>query len=100
MLVDIVHLGLYRVVLTTPKTSSEKNNLTLVEVQKQSGTEKVDSMNDTSFVNWTIYNGWRKLCPSFKTDMDKLNIAVYRNRNNTYIKDTEMELKLTQTEKL
>ena len=30
---------------------------------------------------------------SFKTDMDKLNIVVYRYRNNTYVKDTEMELK-------
>ena len=30
--------------------------------------------------------------------MEKLNIVVYRN--NTYIKDTEMELKLTEYEKL
>ena len=32
--------------------------------------------------------------------MDKLNIIVYRYRNNTYVKDTEMELKLTEYEKL
>ena len=48
----------------------------------------------------TIYNGRRKVCISFKTDMDKLNIVVYRYRNNTYVKDTEMELKLTEYEKL
>ena len=31
--------------------------------------------------------------------MDKMNFVVYRYRNNTYVKDTEMELKLTQNEK-
>ena len=37
---------------------------------------------------------------SFKTDMDKLNSVVYRYRNNTYVKDTEMQLKVTEYEKL
>ena len=37
---------------------------------------------------------------SFKTDLDKLNKVVYRDQNNTYVKDTEMELKLTDYEKL
>ena len=32
--------------------------------------------------------------------MDKLNIVVYRHRNNTYVKDTGMELKLTEYEKI
>ena len=32
--------------------------------------------------------------------MDKLNIVVYRYRKITYIKDTEMELKLTEYKKL
>ena len=32
--------------------------------------------------------------------MDKLNIVVYRYRNNTYVKDTKMELKMTEYETL
>ena len=32
--------------------------------------------------------------------MDKLNIVVYRYRNNTFVKDTEMELQMTEYEKL
>ena len=32
--------------------------------------------------------------------MDKLNIVAYRCRHNTYVKDTKMELKLTEYEKL
>ena len=32
--------------------------------------------------------------------MDNLNTVVHRYRNNTYVKDTEMELKLTEYEKL
>ena len=92
-------LGLYHVVLTTPKTSPEKITLTLVEMQQLPEIEKVDSKNEISCLKWTIYNGRRKVCIIFKTDMDKLNIVVYRYRNNTYVKDTEMELKLTEYEK-
>ena len=28
--------------------------------------------------------------------MDKLNIVVYRYRNNTYVKDAELKLKLAE----
>ena len=61
--------------------------------------EKVDSKSKISYPKWTIYNGGRKVCLSFKTDMDMLNVAVYCYRNNTYVKDTEMEVKMTQYEK-
>ena len=88
----------YHVLLTTPQTSLKKINLTLVETQQLPESEKVDSKNEISCLKWTIYNGRRKACSSFKTDMDKLNIVVYRYRNNTYVKDTEMELKLTEYE--
>ena len=92
--------GLYHVVLTTPKTSPEKITLKLVEMQQLPEIEKVDSKSEISYLKWTIYNGRRKVCICFKTDRYKLNIVVYRYRNNTYVKDTEMELKLTEYEKL
>ena len=76
-------LGLYHVVLTTPKTSPEKITLTLVEMQQLPEIEEVDSKNEISCLKWTIYNGRRKVCISFKTDLDKLSIVVYRYRNNT-----------------
>ena len=93
-------LGLYHVVLTTSKTSPEKITLTLVELQKLPELKKKDSKNEISCLKWTIHNGRRKVCKGFKTDMDKLNIVVYHYRYNTYVKDTEMELKLTEHEKL
>ena len=93
-------LGLYHVVLTTPKTSPENITLTLVEMEQCPEIKKVDSMNEISCLKWTIYNERRKVCISFKTDVDKLNIVVYRYRNNTYVKDTEIELKVTEYEKL
>ena len=46
------------------------------------------------------YNGRRKVCINFQTDTDKANIVVNCYRNNTYLKDTEMDLKLTQYKKL
>ena len=91
-------MGLYLVVLTTPETSPEKNTFTLVEMQQLPEIEKVDSRNDSFCLKWTIYNGGRKICISFKTDLEKLKFLVYRYRNNTYVKDTEMELKLTENE--
>ena len=93
-------MGLHDVVLTTPKISPKKITLTLVEMQQLPEIEMVDSKNELSCLKGTLYNGSRKICRSFKTDMDKLNIVVYRHRNNTYVKDTEMELKLTEYEKL
>ena len=89
-------MGLYHVVLAILKTSPEKITLTLVEMQQLPETEKVVSKNEISCLKWTIYNGRIKVCVSFKTDIDKVNIVVYRYRNNTYVKDTEMELKMTE----
>ena len=95
-----IKIGTCHVVLTTPKTSPEKITLTLVEMQQLPEIENVDFKNEISCLKWTIYNGRRKVCKFFKTDMDKLNIVVYRYRNNTFVKDTEMELELTEFEKL
>ncbi len=66
------NLGLHHVVLTTLKTSPEKITLTLVEMQQLPEFEKVESNNEISCLKWTIHNGRRKVCISFKTDMDKL----------------------------
>ena len=85
-------LGLYHVVLTTPKTSSEKRTLTIVEMQQLPDIEKTDSKEEISCLKWTIYNGRRKVCVNFQTDTDKLNIAVYRYRSNLYLKDNEVDL--------
>ena len=75
-------LGLYHVVLTPPKTSTEKLTLTVVEMQQLADIEKTDSKEETSCLKWTIFNGRRKVCVNFETDTDKLNIVVYRYRNN------------------
>ena len=65
--------------------------------------ENADSKDEISCLKWTlfkIYNGRRKVCINFQTDTDKVNIVVYRYRNNTYLKDTELDLKLTEYKKL
>ena len=82
------------------KDSPEKITLTLVETQQLAGNKKVDSKDEFSCLKWTIYNGRRKVCINFQTDTDKMKIVVYRYRNNTYLKDTEMDLKLTEYKKL
>ena len=90
-------LGLYHVVLTTPKTSAKKLTLTVLEMQQLPDIEKTDSKEKMSCVKWTIYNGRRKVCVNFQIDTDKLNIVVYRYRNNLYLKDI---LKLSEYESL
>ena len=92
-------LGLYHVELKS-KASPEKIMLTLVETQQLPDIEKADSKDEISCLKWTIYNGRRKVCINFQTDADKVNLVVYRYRNNTYLKDAEMDLKLTEYKKI
>ena len=88
-------LGLYYVELKS-KNCPEKITLTLVETQQLPDIEEADSKDEISCLKWTIYNGRRKVCINFQTDTDKVNIVVYHYRNNTYLKDTELDLKLTE----
>ena len=92
-------LGLYHLALRS-KDSPEKNTLTLVETQQLPDIEKFDSKDEISCLKWTIYNGRRKVCINFQIDTDKVSIVVYRYRNSAYLKDTEMDSKLTEYKKL
>ena len=78
-------LGLYHIELKS-KDSPGKTTLTLVESQQLPDIEKVDSKEELSCLKLTIYHGRRKVCINFQTDADKVNIVVYRYRNNTYLK--------------
>ena len=94
-------LGLYHVeIRSKPKDSPEKITLTLVETQQLPDIERTDSKDEISCSKWTICNCRRKICINFQTDTDKVNIVVYRYRNNTYLKDTEVDIKLTEYKKL
>ena len=93
-------LGLYHVVHTTPKASPEKFTLTVVEMQLLPDIEKTDSKDEISCLNLTLYNDRRKVCVKLQTDTDKLNNAVYRYRNNLYLKDNEVDLELTEYQSL
>ena len=90
------NLGLYHVVLITPKTSPEKLTLTVVEMQQLPDIEKTDSKDEISCLKWTLYDGRRKVYVNFQTGTDKLNIVVYRYRNNLYLKGNELDLKLSE----
>ena len=94
-------LGQYHVELRTkPKVFTEHIMINLAETQQVPGIEKVDSNDEIYCLKWTIYNGRRIIWINFQTDADKVNIVVYHYRNNTYLKDTEMDLKLTENKKL
>ena len=82
------------------KTLPKKITLTPAETQHLPDIEKADSKDEISCLKWTVYNGRRKVCINFQTDTDKVNIVVYRYRNNTYLKDTEMDLNLTEYKKI
>ena len=71
-------LGLYHIVLTTPRTSPEKPTLTVAEMLQLPDIEKTDSKEEVSCLKWTIHNGKRKICVNFQTDTEQLNTVVYR----------------------
>ena len=93
-------LRLYHAVLTTTKTSPEKLTATTVEMQQLPDTEKTESRKNVSCLEWTINNCRRKVCVSFQTDADQLNMVVYRYQNNLYLKDDELHLKMTENQSL
>ena len=93
-------MGLYHVVLTTPKTSPEKLTLTVVEMQQMPDFQKTDCTEDIACIEWTIYNSRRKVCVNFQIYTDKVNIVVYHYRNSLYFKDSEVDLKLTESQSL
>ena len=45
-----------------------------------------------------MFNVRRKLCVNLQCDTDKLSIVVYSYQNNLYIKDNELDLKMTEYE--
>ena len=92
-------MALYHVELRN-KNSPEKFTLTLAKTQQLPDIGKADSKDAISYLKWTIYNGRIKVCINFQTDTDKVNIVMYRYRNKTYLKDTEMDLKLTEYKKI
>ena len=93
-------LGLYHVILTTPKISPKKLTLTVVETQQLPDIEKADSKEEISRLKRTFYNGRREVRVNFQTDTDKLNFVVYRYRNRLYLKDIEIDLKMTKYQSL
>ena len=87
-------------VLTTPKTSSEKLALSVIEMQQMPDTENSNSKEEASCLKWPVYNGRRKVCVKFQTDTDQLNIIVYRYRNKLCLKDNKGSLKMTEYQSL
>ena len=69
--------------------------LTVVETHQLPDVGKTDSKEEISCFKWKIYNG-RKVCVNSQTDTEKLNIVVYCYRNNLYLKDNAVDLKITE----
>ena len=93
-------LGLYHVVLTTPKISPDKLTLILVETKQMPNIEKTDTKEKIYRLKWTKNNGRIKECVNFQTDIDKLNFVVHRYRNSLYLKDEQVDLKMTEYQSL
>ena len=85
-------LGLYQVVLTTPKTPTEKLTLNVLEMQQVTDIETTDSEKKVSCRPRTRSKGRSNVCVNFKNDKDKLNIVVSRYRKSQYLKDNEIDL--------
>ena len=58
--------------------------------------EKSNSEEEILCLKWTAYNGRQKVCVNFKTDTIKLKIVVHPYQNNLYLRDKEVDLKMTE----
>ena len=93
-------MGLQHVPITIQRTSPEKYTQTLVELQQQPCKEKIESNDETYCLKRATCSGRREVCVNYPTDTDNFQIVVYPHRNPIYLKDWELELILTQYEKL
>ena len=91
-------MGLYHIVLTTPKTSPEKLTLTVVGMKQFPDIETIDSREEIFCLKWTLYSGRRKVCVNFSTDTDNLNIVAYCYTNSENLKVNEVDPKMTEYE--
>ena len=92
--------GHYHVLLTPPKSSPRKRKITVVGMQHLSGIEQSDSKEEISCLKWTKYKDRRTICANLKIETDKVNIVVYRYRNNFYLKHNKVDLKLAEYKSL
>ena len=86
----------FYLVPTTPKTAPETLTITLLEKQQLPDLGRTDSESEISCLKWTKYDGRIKVCANFKTDTDKLIFILYGYRNKSYLRDYEIDLKLTE----
>ena len=91
-------LGLYHVVFTTPKISPEKLTLIVDETQQLPDFEITGYKKEVSYLKWLRNNGSRKVSLNLNSDPENLNIFVYRYRNILYLKNIEIDLKLTENQ--
>ena len=93
-------LGLYLVVLTTPKIPLKRVTPTVVKMEQLQDIEKTVSKEEISRLKWKKFNGRRNVCVDIQTTTDTLNIVVYRYRNSLYLKHNEVDLKMTEYQSL
>ena len=93
-------MGLYHIILKTPKTCPEKLTLAVVEMQQLPDIGKTISGEEISYLKWTKYNGRRKVRGNFQTDTDNLNSVVYRYRNCLQLKINEIDPKMREYQSL
>ena len=57
---------------------------------------QIDLKDEIPRLKGKINTSRRKVCGNYQTKRYKLDIVVYRFQNNIYLKNLEMELKLTE----
>ena len=82
--------------LQLKKPSSKKPTPTVAEMQQLRDIEKTNPDEEFLCSNSTFYNSGRNVCVNFKTNTVKLNFVVYSHRNNSYLKDERIDLKLIE----
>ena len=93
--------GLYHFVRTKNQDLSLKNYISSSRNAKTAAySEKRTRRNEIFCLKRTIYKGRRKTCVSNQTDTDEMKVDLYRYRKYIHLKDSEMELKMKEYEKL
>ena len=90
-------LGLFHIVL---QEKSQKFSLTVLESQNVPKLQDLDTESQISQFEWTLHNGRRKIFPSYRSDIKKIDLIEYRRKGNTWKNNQNFQLEKKEYDNL
>ena len=83
-------MGLFHIVL---EEKSQNFSLTVLESQNLPNLHDLDTESIIYQFDWSLHNGRRKTFPSYRSDIQKIDLFEYRRKGNTWKNNQKIQIK-------